>query len=175
MSATSTLCRLFPFTFQARGILIPSASRLNPLAPSFSPSSPPQPPPPFLSNEHLQHTLFRLPPSRAGGPSGIPIAVLRALWPVLSDRLTAIFRAALRLGHHPRLWRTYNGVVLRKPGKPDYSLPKAYRLIALEETMSKLLEAAVEEWLRWWAEQKEQLPSLQFGGRKGRSVEDAVM
>ncbi|GAA5962805.1 hypothetical protein JCM10213_006873, partial [Rhodosporidiobolus nylandii] len=42
-------------------------------------------------------------------------------------------------------------------------------------TMSKLLEAAVEEWLRWWAEQKEQLPSLQFGGRKGRSVEDAVM
>jgi hypothetical protein len=33
--------------------------------------------------------------------------------------------------------------VLRKPGKPDYSLPGAYRPISLLNTLGKLLEAVI--------------------------------
>ncbi|GAA5900306.1 hypothetical protein JCM6882_002302 [Rhodosporidiobolus microsporus] len=152
----------------------PAPTPLNPAAPSFTPSPPP-PLLPFLTNDHFCHTVHRLASSRAGGPSGIPIAVVRAAWPALETRLSSLFRACIRLGHHPRLWRSYLGVVLRKPGKADYAIPKAYRLITLEETMSKVLEGAVEEWLRWKAEVGGALPALQFGGRRGRGVEDAVM
>ncbi|GAA5995717.1 hypothetical protein JCM11641_006111, partial [Rhodosporidiobolus odoratus] len=155
-------------------VVFPFPSSPSPVPPPH-PSSSTTSPPPYLSEEHIRHTLFRLSSSKAGGPSGIPISIVRTLWPVLSTRLTSIYRAAIELGYHPQAWRNYTGVVLRKPGKPDYSVPKAYRLIALEETMSKVLEGAVEEWLRWKAEWKMELPVLQFGGRKGRSCEDAVL
>ncbi|OQE11161.1 hypothetical protein PENFLA_c080G07693 [Penicillium flavigenum] len=42
-----------------------------------------------------------------------------------------------------QLWRNAKIVVLRKPGKPDYSVPGAYRPISLLNTLSKLLEAVV--------------------------------
>ena len=36
-------------------------------------------------------------------------------------------------------------VVLRKEGKADYSLPGSYRPIALENTLSKILERVIVE------------------------------
>jgi len=33
-----------------------------------------------------------------------------------------------------------NGIVLDKPGKPDYPIPASFRIIVLLETVSKLLE-----------------------------------
>ena len=148
---------------------------LNPHAWPFTPTDIPPGSPFHLTDAAITDTLFRLRPSRAGGPSAIPIAVLRALWPAVSERVGALFRAAVRLGHHPRQWRAYLGVVLRKPGKPDYTTPKAYRLIALLETLAKVLEGTMEAAMRRVAEEKSMLPASQFGGRKGRSCEDAVM
>ncbi|EIW75359.1 hypothetical protein CONPUDRAFT_42406, partial [Coniophora puteana RWD-64-598 SS2] len=50
-----------------------------------------------------------------------------------------------RLRWYPDDWRVFTTVVLRKSGKPDYSVPKAYRPIALVNTMAKLLSAVVTE------------------------------
>jgi len=33
-----------------------------------------------------------------------------------------------------------NGIVLDKPGKPDYRTPASFRIIVLRETVSKILE-----------------------------------
>jgi hypothetical protein len=37
--------------------------------------------------------------------------------------------------------------VLRKEGKADYSLPGSYRPIALENTLSKILERVIAEYM----------------------------
>jgi hypothetical protein len=37
-----------------------------------------------------------------------------------------LYQASLDLKYVPQRWRTAKIVVLRKPSKPDYSVPKAY-------------------------------------------------
>ncbi|KAJ5244713.1 hypothetical protein N7489_004809 [Penicillium chrysogenum] len=64
---------------------------------------------------------------------------------------------------------------MRKPGKPDYSLPGAYRPISLLKTLGKLLEAVMARRLFFFAEQYGLLPDTQFGGRPGRTTEQALL
>lgn len=66
-------------------------------------------------------------------------------------------------------------VVLRKPGKPDYSVPGAYRPISLLNTLGKLLEAVMTRRLSYLAEKHSLLPNSQFGGRPGRTAEQALL
>src|SRR5205807_9326607 len=46
-------------------------------------------------------------------------------------------------GFHPLSLKKANGVVLSKPGKPDYSSPSSFRIIVLLETVSKILERLI--------------------------------
>ena len=61
-------------------------------------------------------------------------------------------------------------VVLRKEGKADYSLPGSYRPIALENTLSKILERIIAERMADTAEEHTLLPQSQMGARKNRST-----
>ncbi|KAI5834854.1 hypothetical protein K523DRAFT_222860, partial [Schizophyllum commune Tattone D] len=61
-------------------------------------------------------------------------------WPEATEQIATLVRLCVRLGHHPRSWRRAVAVALRKPRKPDYSKPRAYRLITLLECMGKVVE-----------------------------------
>ncbi|KAE9391418.1 hypothetical protein BT96DRAFT_756936, partial [Gymnopus androsaceus JB14] len=63
-------------------------------------------------------------------------------WALQSQReiLIALYRQCLHAGYHPKTWRWAIAVALRKPRKPDYSEPRAYRLITLLECLGKVLE-----------------------------------
>ena len=63
---------------------------------------------------------------------------------------------------------------MKKPQKPDYSEPKAYRPIALLDTLRKALEAVISIRIREYAEANRLLLEEQMGARKGRSVETAL-
>jgi hypothetical protein len=65
-------------------------------------------------------------------------------------------------------------VPLRKPGKPDYTVLKAFRPISLLATISKGLKAVVANRLSFMAEKHNLLPSNHFGARKRRSCEQAI-
>ncbi|EMD86559.1 hypothetical protein COCHEDRAFT_53746, partial [Bipolaris maydis C5] len=49
----------------------------------------------------------------------------------------------LRLGYCPSHFRESTTVVLRKPGKDNYTVPKAYRPIALLNTVGKVMDAII--------------------------------
>jgi hypothetical protein len=66
-------------------------------------------------------------------------------------------------------------VVLRKPGKPDYSLPGAYRPISLINTLGKSLEAVITRRLSFLAEHYGLPLESQFGGRPGRITEEVLL
>lgn len=66
-------------------------------------------------------------------------------------------------------------MVLQKPGKPDYSLPGAYRPISLLNTLGKLLEAVIARRLSYLTEKHRLLPDTQFSGRPGRTTEQALL
>lgn len=67
------------------------------------------------------------------------------------------------------MWRKTIAVALRKPGKADYSNPRAYRLIQLEECLGKVLEAIIARRLSSWIHTRGLVPPTQFGGRPARN------
>ena len=82
--------------------------------------------------------------------------------------------SSLHLGYYPRHFRNSITISLRKPGKLDYHIPKAYRPIALLKTLEKTLDSIIATRLSWAAETFELLPRGHLGGRKGTSPEHAI-
>ena len=76
--------------------------------------------------------------------------------------------------HVPKQWKTARIITLRKPGKADYTRPKAFRPISLLPTISKGLEAVVAARLSYMTEKYNLLPMNHFGARPRRSAEQAL-
>ena len=127
-----------------------------------------------ISSEQIKAQLAKLKPYKAPGPDGIPNIILTKCANALVDRLYYIYRAILELGIYYAPWKISTTVVLRKPGKPRYDNPKAYRPIALLNTMSKVLTAIMADIMTYYTEAHHLLPAHHFGGRPGRTTTDAV-
>jgi ribonuclease HI len=123
----------------------------------------------------IRETINRLAPDKAPGPDEISNIVLKNTLPVIEHHLQTLMQASLRLGHFPKSFKHTTTVVLRKPSKPDYTKVKAYRPIALENTLGKVMESIVAEIISYLTETHELLPPHHYGGRPGRSAEDAMM
>lgn len=65
--------------------------------------------------------------------------------------------------------------MLRKPGKPDYTIPGVYRPISLLNILGNVLKAVIAKRLSYYAETHGLLPNTQFGGRPGRNTEQALL
>ena len=65
--------------------------------------------------------------------------------------------------------------MLRKPSKPDYSDPKAYRVISLLNCLGKVSERILAQRLGYLAETTSLLHPSQIGGRKKKSAIDAAL
>jgi hypothetical protein len=128
-----------------------------------------------ITELEIERPLTRAKGTTAPGEDNLPILVWKKLWVHLKTFIARIFTAYVDLGHHPKQWRSAKIIVLRKPGKPDYSLPGAYRPISLLNTLGKLLEAVVARRLSYLAEKHGLLPNSQFGGRPGRTTEQALL
>ncbi|TFY80336.1 hypothetical protein EWM64_g3674 [Hericium alpestre] len=84
-----------------------------------------------------------------------------------------LFNACLRLGHWPKQFKESVTVVIPKPGKPDYSVLKAYCPIVLLSCMGKLMEKVLTKRFQFEATKHLLLHPSQFGGAMARSMEDA--
>jgi hypothetical protein len=99
-----------------------------------------------------------LPSGKAPGPDGIPNEVLTALSPEISEGLARAISRALAEGTLPDRYKELIIITLRKEGKKDYSLPSSYRLIALENTLAKVVEKVLVIRLSRAAEEHRLLP-----------------
>ena len=87
----------------------------------------------------------------------------------------SFFSSLLEHGYHPTSWRLATGVILPKPNKPDYSVPKAYRVISLLPCLGKISERIIAKRLSWLAESTNLLHDSQIGGRQKKSAIDATL
>ncbi|KHJ32656.1 hypothetical protein EV44_g3666 [Erysiphe necator] len=78
-------------------------------------------------------------------------------------------------GYYPACWKKATGAVLRKPGKPDYSQPKAYRVISVLSCLGKISERIIAQRLSYLAETSDLLHDSQIGGRLKKSAIDAAL
>ena len=84
-----------------------------------------------INREQIQRHISKLKPYKAPGPDSVPNIVLIKTADIIINRLYYIYVAMIekRLYYCP--WKHFSTIVLRKPGKTKYNVPKAYRPIAL--------------------------------------------
>ncbi|KAG2000740.1 hypothetical protein GB937_010884, partial [Aspergillus fischeri] len=124
-------------------------------------------PMPPVTEEEVARAVKHAAPLKAPGPDGIPNAAIQRALPVVRPYLTHLFNACLSLDYCPKHFRESTTVVIRKPGKPDYTTPKAYRPIALLSTIGKALEAVIATRMSYLVEAYGLLPTNHVGGRRG--------
>ena len=96
-----------------------------------------------ITDEQILRAIRCLSPYKAPGPNSICHIIFIKTSDILVPWMGHLFRATFLLNYFPEEWLTSKTVVIRKPGHPNYGLPKAYRPIALLDTMSTILSACV--------------------------------
>jgi hypothetical protein len=125
-----------------------------------------------ITVEEITEALRMASTKSALGPSGIGYTILKWAYAARPEALTNIFNLYIETGKH--LWNEVTIVVLNKPQKPDYSIPKAYQPISLLECTGKMLEKIVANRINTDILNHDILPPTQFGSRPHHNTVDAV-
>ena len=129
---------------------------------------------PEITLAEIERAIRTASPNKAAGTDGITNNIIQSAMEILLPHLHRLFNACLRLGYHPQHFKESITVVLRKPGKDDYTQPKSYRPIALLNTLGKVLEAVMATRLSYLADIYQLLPARHTGGRKLSSTDHAI-
>jgi hypothetical protein len=97
--------------------------------------------------------------------------------PKLFDYLYLMFIAN---DYHPKCFKEVTGVILKKPQSAklsyrNYTLFKAYRIISLLNCLAKVIKKIITRRLAVMAEFKTLLHMYQIGGRRQKSIINAVI
>ena len=98
-----------------------------------------------VDEEKVKKALFHQAVQKAPGIDRLTFRALRLMWEWDHPRIVALAQQCFRLGIRPQAWKTAKGVLLRKPGKSDYTLVKAYRVISLLNCLGKVVEKVAAE------------------------------
>ena len=128
----------------------------------------------LITNEQIHRVIANLGPFKVPGLDSIPNVLLVRCADLLVPHLGPIYWATFDLEAYPASWRESETVVLRKPGKADYTVLNAYQLVALLNTMVKVLSACVAEDLTHAIETHDLLPRNHFRSRPGWTMMDLL-
>lgn len=111
--------------------------------------------------------------SSAPSISGIGYKLLKWAFATCPSRFVNIFNGCLTHGIHP--WHSAKVIPVPKPGKLDYGVAAAYRLISLLECCGKLLEKIITSYVLHDASLHPILPSHQFRSQSHHCAVDATL
>lgn len=128
-----------------------------------------------VTETEVREALFSSSSTSAPGDSQATYQVIKWAWSRALEYIVGIVWHAIRGGYHPEIFRLAIAVALRKPGKPDYSQPRAYRLITLLECLGKVIEKVAARRFAYLAGKFGLVPPQQFGGCANSSTTDAML
>jgi len=127
-----------------------------------------------VTYQAVEQAVFSQAVKEAPGLDKLSFGVIWLLWKWDKERILKLTKAAIRSGRHPVVLKRPTRVVIRKPGKDDFTQLEANRSISLLSCLGKLVDKVVADLLSEEAERRGLLSDGQFGSRKGRSAIDAV-
>ena len=123
----------------------------------------------------VKRAIDKLTLNKALGPDEIFNHILKRCFSSLQHHIFALAEQSMTIGHFPQPFRETITLVLWKPNKLNYTKPNAYRPIALESTLGKVLESIIADHLSYICETFNLLPKHHFGGRPRRTTKDALL
>ncbi|XP_045541155.1 uncharacterized protein LOC123722714 [Papilio machaon] len=120
----------------------------------------------------LKWSASSLNPKKAPGIDGLNADICRAAIVLNPGIYLALANKCLELAHFPAIWKEAVVVILRKPGKADYTHPKSLRPIGLLPILGKILEKMLVARIHWHI--LPQISPRQYGFMPQRSTEDAL-
>ncbi|KAI0991286.1 hypothetical protein K3495_g16901, partial [Podosphaera aphanis] len=130
---------------------------------------------PLLTPEEVERACCQPSKGKAPGSDEINWTIIEQAYRASKDTFLQVYSLFFNLGYQPKCWRKAIGIILKKPGKPDYSQPKAYRVISLLNCLGKALERMLAKRLGYLAETTNLLDPSQIGGRLKKSAVDACI
>ncbi|KAF8678491.1 hypothetical protein AX14_004719 [Amanita brunnescens Koide BX004] len=130
---------------------------------------------PLISQKEIWDALRPTSNSSAPGPDHVTWRHLKLAisFPETDVALARLFNEVCLTGTWPTHFKDSISVIIPKPNKPDYTIPKAYRPIALLNMLGKLLTKILANRLQHDAAEFNILHRDQFGGIQGHSTIDA--
>ena len=127
-----------------------------------------------ISDEQIHRAIKKLKPYKASRKGTVPNSVLTHAREDLVPYLGPLFRATNSLEYYPQDWALTETLILKKPGKPDYTSPSAWRPIVLSDGIARLLNSCQAEDMVTMCEKHGILPANHFGARPGRTTTDSI-
>ena len=100
-----------------------------------------------ITTEEMARTISRLLNNTVLRLDGILNKALKTCGPLIVLWLIDIAKVYFVIGYYPRLRRAIITIILHKKGKADYLFPKSYRPITLKNTLSKILEKVIADYI----------------------------
>jgi hypothetical protein len=104
----------------------------------------------------------------------IPNCVFKNMAEILVMYLGPIYRATDTFQWYPEEWKITSTPSIRKPGKPDYMAPGAWRPVVLSSGHTRLLNSSKTNDIVTHCKRLGILPAMHFGGQPGQSTTDSV-
>jgi hypothetical protein len=127
-----------------------------------------------ITNERIMTTIKKLRPLKAPDTDEFSNLILINCADSLVPRLGVLYRAVNDLNYWPDKWAYLGTIVLRKPGKGDYTKPNNHRPISLIKKFAMLYSKCLSEDLIHQAEAHCMLAPTQFRFRPGKTTTDAL-
>src|SRR6266536_1016442 len=131
---------------------------------------------PEILIDEIKEAIFSSSGKKAPGSDQISFFIIQKVYNSIPEYFHHIYQNLIRLGYHPKYWKTAIGVILRKLGeKRNWSKPKSYRIISLLTCLGKIAEKIITARLIYLAETTDLLHFNQINKRRKKSAIDTVM
>src|SRR5271170_1342315 len=130
---------------------------------------------PKVELDEIKTAIFTSSTKKAPGPDRISFKIVQEAFLAIPDLFYRVYSTLIDRGYHPRQWKEAIGVILKKSGKRDETVPKTYRVISLLNCLGKTAEKIIATRLSYLAETTGLLYPEQIGGRIQKSAIDAAL
>lgn len=129
---------------------------------------------PNIDINEIQSILKQIKPFKSPGPDSIPNILLKKLPASAVEWLTDLMNKCIKLSYWPQSFKIAKVIPILKSSKAP-SEAQSYRPISLLNSMGKILERVIYSRIIEFVEEKNLLPSVQFGFRRGHSTTHQAM
>ena len=131
------------------------------------------PPDYYCTEEEVLALIQSLDVSKASGPDGISIRMLKGTAASIAPSLTMLFNTSLRNSRFPNCWKQSSIVPIPKGSAHDS--PTNYRPISLLSVVSKLLEKHIHLLLTSHLNHTQPISTQQWGFQQGKSTVTSLL